>query len=205
VSTVTAVVPTIPGRHDLFERAIASIVAQTRPVDAILTGCDTEGRGAAYARNVILAGATTDFVAFLDDDDTWHPNHIEGLMSVADDADVVYPWFDGLHSKSLAVSVNGRPHTPLGVPFGPEQADHLRHANFIPVTFLARTALVQQVGGFEKPWWLPPESPCEDWGLLLKLLDAGARFTHYPHITWTWNGHADQTNGQSWKRGAIHA
>lgn len=205
MSTVTAVLPTIPGRHELYERALASIVAQTRPVDQILVGCDTEGRGAAYARNVIMAGATTDFVAFLDDDDTWYPHHIEGLLSVAEDADVIYPWFDGAHSEYLKVPVNGRYKTPLGVPFGPEQEAFIRHQNYIPVTFMARTELVLQVGGFEKPWWLPPESPCEDWGLLLKLLDAGARFVHYPEVTWTWHGHAAQTNGTSWKQGAVHA
>jgi len=205
MSTVSAVIPTIPGREELFHRAIDSVVAQTRPVDTILYGSDTEGRGPAYSRNVIMAGAQTDFVAFLDDDDTWYPHHIEGLMSVAEGADVIYPWFDGAHSDYLKVPVNGRLKTPLGVEFGPEQAAFIRHQNFIPVTFMARTSLVVQVGGFEKPWWMPPECPAEDWGLLLKLLDAGARFTHYPAVTWTWHGHAGQTNGRSWKQGALNA
>jgi len=32
--------------------------------------------------------------------------------------------------------------------------------------------------------------PCEDWGLWLALLDAGAAFSHLPQRTWIWHNGA---------------
>src|SRR5579859_3111954 len=41
-----------------------------------VTHLRTEGIGTAGARNAGLRAATSDFVAFLDDDDSWLPNNI---------------------------------------------------------------------------------------------------------------------------------
>jgi hypothetical protein len=89
--------------------------------------------------------------------------------------DVVYPWFD--------VEGGEDPIGCFGVPFS---AAFLRRRNYIPVTVLARTELVRAVGGFQDH---PDENgdPCEDWGLWLALLDAGATFGHLPQRTWIWH------------------
>jgi len=200
-TTVTAVIPTIPPRRRLLLRAVASVRYQTRPVDEIITPTDTESRGAAYNRNQGIWQASSEWVAFLDDDDIWLPHHIERLLMAADEtgADIVYPWFQGVTQDGLGTRLNGQIVDPFRVPFGEEQAEYLRkEGNFIPVTLIARTSLLRDVGGFSMAPWASADNPCEDWGCWIKLVDAGARFYHLPEITWRWNGHQQHTSGRNW-------
>ena len=44
----------------------------------------TSTSGAAAARNVAMAAATADYIAFLDDDDVWTSNHIHGHLALLD-------------------------------------------------------------------------------------------------------------------------
>lgn len=200
MSTIAAVIPTIPDRDQLLQRALDSIDRQTRQPDQIVVAHDPHRTGAAATRNRALDQVTTDWIAFLDDDDTWHPQHLQRLeeTAVATDADLVYPWYDGINSVGILTTVlDGRHVDPMGVEFGPEQREHLlTTANFIPVTVLVRTALLREVGGFSPPPWASPDNPCEDWGTWIKLLDTGAVFAHLPERTWTWRGHSGHTSGR---------
>lgn len=197
---ITAIIPTIPGREELLARAVGSVATQTRLPNAVLIESDDERTGAAATRNRALVKVTTDWMTFLDDDDTWYPQHLERLEETATltGADVVYPWYDGINAAGVLTTVrDGRHVDPFGVPFGAEQREHLlTTANFIPVTVLVRTDLLRQVGGFSPPPWASPDNPCEDWGCWIKLLQAGAVFAHLPERTWTWRGHAGHTSGR---------
>lgn len=197
---ITAVVPTIPGRMPLLNRALDSIAAQTRPVDDLVVEFDLDRTGAAATRNRALQKVNTDWVAFLDDDDTWYPQHIERLVETQEKtgADLVYPWYDGINAVGILTTRRGGVHVdPFGVEFGPEQHEHLlTTANFIPITVLVRTSLLKEVGGFSPPPWASDDNPCEDWGCWVKLLQAGAVFAHCPERTWTWHGHAGHTSGR---------
>src|SRR5258708_3302796 len=42
-----------------------------------ITVLDQENRGVAHARNVLSQQSTGDLVAFLDQDDLWHPRYLE--------------------------------------------------------------------------------------------------------------------------------
>jgi len=199
---VTVVVPTIPTRPRLLDRALTSVWAQERPPDAVIVEPDDDGTGAAATRNRALARVTTEWVAWLDDDDELRPRHLALLLGEAEvsGADLVYPWFDVVNGTDpLAVTVGGVLRSPLGVPFLAEQAEHLRHrGNFIPVTTLVRTETARAAGGFPTPGseeW--PHTECEDWGFLIRLLDAGARFSHLPERTWLWHHHAANTSGRA--------
>lgn len=44
----------------------------------------TSTSGAAAARNIAMAAATADYIAFLDDDDVWTPDHIHGHLALLD-------------------------------------------------------------------------------------------------------------------------
>ncbi len=192
---ISVIIPTIPGRVALLERAVDSVVNQTREAWHIIVIGDPDRTGAAATRNRALESVDTEFVAFLDDDDEMLPEHLDVCYQAMQDsgADLVYP---GMHiigrDDPLAVALGGAWVNPFGVPFGPEQENHLRHAgNFIPVTWMARTGLVRAVGGFPDP---TPRVP-EDHGLLIRLLDAGARFHHVARRTWRYHVHGENTGG----------
>jgi glycosyltransferase involved in cell wall biosynthesis len=215
VTDVTVCVPSIPARGALLDRALRSVAAQTVPDDvtvAASVALDDDGSGAASTRNRAWRAATTEWVAFLDDDDVLRPAHVALCLRHAQDtgADVVYPWFniydatdrDISHMDPLSVPVGGRYVSPYGVTFNDElRRELLTRNNFIPVTVLVRRSLLDDVGGFpipNTPEW--PDDCCEDWGLWRRLLDVGARFEHLPRRTWIWYWHGRNTSGRSWRR-----
>lgn len=197
--SVTVVIPTIPGRSYSLSRAVESAATQTRPADAVIVLNDHQRNGAHWARNTALDMVRTQWIAWLDDDDVLLPNHLAVCMSaaVAHGADLVYPGMIAEGGRDpLATPVNGHLRDPFGVPFGPEQEHHLRMVgNFIPITNLVRTELVREVGGFPKAR-SEEFAQEEDYGLLLRLLDAGAKFAHAPVRTWRYRFHGANTGGR---------
>lgn len=200
--TVAVVIPTIPGREPLLERALASVEAQIRPPDQLVVEIDAAWTGAAHARNRALDRVETDVIAWLDDDDELLPTHVERLVRVLDRfpvIDLVYPIPRMIGGRDpTATSVDGRWVRPWGVAFGPEQERHLRDlGSFIPITHVVRADTVRRAGGFPipgTPEW--PRPNVEDWGYLVKLLNAGARFHHLPVVTWLWHVHGAHTGGE---------
>ncbi len=104
--SVSVIIPTY-NRADLIARAVASADRQTHPpceiivVDdgsiddtqrvvtslrtrtpVVLEQLDRNG-GGAVARNAGIRRARGDYLAFLDSDDEWHPEHLESLMQFA--------------------------------------------------------------------------------------------------------------------------
>jgi len=72
---VSVVIPTIPSRKELFDRAVRSVNDQT--YDNIEIIMVNEGLPATTQRNIGITRSHGDFIAFLDDDDTWKPTKIE--------------------------------------------------------------------------------------------------------------------------------
>lgn len=196
------VIPTIPGREDLLDRALSSVRGQLACDPDIVVVCDVDRDGAATTRNRGLARVTTPWVAWLDDDDELLPWHLTSLLAACESsgADLAYSYAEFIGSDDpLATSLDGRLVKPLGVPFGSEQLRHLRErGNFIPVTYLVRTDPVRAVGGFPQPNSFPARASqdCEDYGLLLRLLDAGVTFRHEPVISWRYYFHGHNTGGR---------
>jgi len=71
---VSVVIPTLPKRKKLLERAVQSVNNQTYKNIEILP--ITEGNNACEARNIGISRSTGKYIAFLDDDDTWMPEKI---------------------------------------------------------------------------------------------------------------------------------
>lgn len=179
---VTVVIPSIPPRDKLLHRALDSVLTQRHTADAIVVEIDRDHAGAAATRNRGLAKVTTEWTAFLDDDDTLGPDHLAELMAYADGnpwADLVYPWFDVVNGFDPFPQFEGRGFDPAV----------LEHTNHIPVTVLARTDRIRRVGGFQPIG--PPGNPCDDWGAWKAMLADGAQFAHLPQRTWSWHWHAD--------------
>jgi glycosyltransferase involved in cell wall biosynthesis len=186
---ITVAIPTIEPRTGCdgpFARALQSAQTQTLKPHRILAQLDADREGAAATRNRALEAVDTEWVAFLDDDDELYPDHLRLCARAArlNGADVVYPGYDTAGGDD--------PVGCFGIPF---DGDLLQRRNFIPVTVLARTALVREAGGFQAR---PDEhgDPCEDWGLWLAMHRQGARFYHLPQKTWRWNLAPGSTRGR---------
>jgi glycosyltransferase involved in cell wall biosynthesis len=202
MTTVGVSIASIPPRAGMLARALGSVCRQTRPVDQISVHVDHASVGAAEAKNRALEAITTDWVAFLDDDDELLPHHIERLLACADEtgADLVYPWYQGINPHLFRIpDINGQLVDPLHQPWIDDiHIPYLRTVgNFIPDPVIARTDLVKKVGGFAVKGSLTTDT-CDDWALWERLLDVGAKFAHLPEITWTWMGHPGHTSGRPW-------
>lgn len=203
-SDVTVLIPTIAGRDELLKRALNSVDAQlVQPGDVVIE-YDRHRVGAHWARNEALKRVKTSWVAFLDDDDELLPNHIKVLVRGANKskADMVFTYaeFVGGRDPLAIVRAGGISAEPINIPWNIESEMSLRaYGNFIPVTYMVKTEAVRAVGGFPVPYSFDAKNSrdCEDYGLLLKLLDAGYKFHHVCGVrTWVYNFHSFNTGGR---------
>lgn len=185
---VTVVIPTIPGREQLLARAVDSVLRQNLYVDSIIIRSDIAKQGAAVNRQAGLNSVNTEWVAFLDDDDEFYPQHIESLLSHALDeaADYVFSWYDVIGGTDPRAS-------EFGLPWDPEAPRQTT------ITTLVRTELAQSVG-FINPDDAPLNSPDrlyagEDWFFTKGCAEAGATISHLPERTWAWHHHSGNTSG----------
>lgn len=174
---ITVVIAHIPIRQRQLQAALRSVDRQVLQPHATIVEVDMHHEGAAATKNRGLAQVTTDWVAFLDDDDAMLPTHLMRLRQAAQDttADVVY---------SVPV-VPENPGWVLKEPqyFRPFDPDVLRQRSYIQTTSLVRAELFREVGGFQ----CPQGSDYDDWGGWLTMLNAGAKFHHVPEQTFVWH------------------
>lgn len=164
-SDLTVLTPTIPGREELLVECKASVSAQTVPAFEHIVDLDEELLGLARGRNELVKKCKTSWALFLDDDDIIYENYVERVLPYLEGADVVYTWCD----KNFDY--------PTDLPFDGEA---LRQRNVIPATACIRLELLREVGGY------PTDVAHEDWGLWLRMLDAGAKFVCVPEWLWSY-------------------
>lgn len=204
-SRVSVAITTIPGREHLLQRAVQSVLRQTVLPVELHVQVDKDRRGAAWARNEALTLVTTEWVCWLDDDDELLPEHIETMLAGADEseADLIYTYAEfvgGRDPLAIRIGEDFVPE-PIDVPWSLVAETSLRkYGNFIPVTNMVRTEAMRAVGGFPEPGTFGdrPSSDCEDYGLLLRLLNAGYRFYHVCGVrTWRYHYHDANTGGRA--------
>jgi glycosyltransferase involved in cell wall biosynthesis len=98
---ITVVIPSIPPRAELLRRAtdsahgaaaeLARFYGTMVPVE-IVTVLDERREGAAKTRHRGLLEVETEHVAFLDDDDVMHPDHLHQLYGAALEFQADYVW-----------------------------------------------------------------------------------------------------------------
>lgn len=195
MASVSAVIATYR-RREACQRAIASVLAQTHPVDEVLVCDDGSNDGTfemlaewatrdprvrpiaapahaghpAPVRNRGIREARGEWVAFLDDDDVWEPEKLERQAAwLGPDVDVVC---------ANAMDSNGARYFPdWESPRRFGRATLLRTNPVIFSSALARRSLLEQVDGVPEDRWL---AGIEDYALWLAVADAGGRFVALP-------------------------
>ena len=125
--------------------------------------------GVASARNIGLAHARGEFVAFLDADDLWHPSKIEmqvAALKSASNAAASYVMFRGIDRFDR---VTGNQNA-VGIS-GYTLAHHLYSK---PVgngsSLLVRREVAIEVGGYDPSWAARGIGGCEDYDFELKII-----------------------------------
>jgi len=137
-------------------------------------------RGRAEAANAGVRAAGSPFLAFLDDDDLYYPEHLPVLASAASQAPNKVAWYSDAVSAFLRIGESGAYETYSRQRFfgGDFDRDLLLVDNYIPLpTLLLRRDAYLDLGGFDRSFDL-----FEDWDLLIRLGERGD-FVHVPRVT----------------------
>ena len=210
--SIVAIIPLYNGAR-WIEQSIRSVLSQTRKPDEFIVVDDgstddglaiverlarehhitllrkTNG-GQSAARNYAVAHSKSALIALLDQDDLWHPRHLEALVEVFAEhkgppLGWVYSDFDDIDHDGKMVSRTYVEHPRLE---NPKRHLHsiLRQGVIIQpsATLISRTAF-EAVGGFD-------ERLCgyEDDDLFLRMFREGFDNAYVPYSTSQWRIHS---------------
>lgn len=182
---ITVLVAAHPARfrgERLLGRALASVVAQTHLPVAVHVVNDVDRHGAGPTRRALLQYVDTDWIAWLDSDDEWMPEHLEKLHRVAVETDsiFVFSWFFG-----------GDPLGHFGLPFVPCTPHHTT------MNVLVRTDIAREVGFPDND---TGHFANEDWAFITGVAriacERGLKMTHLAERTWTYHQRGQNSSGQ---------
>jgi glycosyltransferase involved in cell wall biosynthesis len=207
---VTVVIPTY-NRRDLVREAIASVTAQSYPDVEVIVVDDGSAdgtaevvqqcagvqyvyqanRGVSAARNVGVAHARGELIAFLDSDDLWQPDKLAHQVALFEQhPDVHICQTDEIWIRN-GMRVN--PHHKHRKTSGDIFARSLELCLVSPSAVMMRRALLEQLGGFDET--LPA---CEDYDLWLRVTARlPVHFIALPLVVKR-GGHADQLSRRFW-------
>lgn len=197
---VSVIVPTLD-RPDMLRTALESILAQSYrdfeivvvndggpDVSRVLAALDDDGRisyvrhganrGLAAARNSGVGVARGRFVAYLDDDDRFFPEHLATLVPYLEEQPERIVYSDALRALQRRDG-HGYRTTQRDLPYANDfDRARLLVNNLFPVLCVMHARSVWEVvGGFDESFFAH-----EDWDLWLRL-SARFPFLHVPSIT----------------------
>jgi glycosyltransferase involved in cell wall biosynthesis len=148
------------------------------------------GQGAA--RNAGVAAATTEFIAFIDQDDTWPPDHIEILSEhLVNDERLgwVYSDFCQIDRAGAVVRRNVLAETKYSQPADNVLSFLGQDLFMLPSASLIRTRAFTSAGGFDTQF-----RGYEDDDLFISMLDAGWAFAFEPRPVTNYRVHSGNTS-----------
>ncbi len=179
-------------RPALLAEAVASVRATGYPcevvvvndggakpnVDGVTLVNHETSRGRSEAANAGVRAASRAFIAFLDDDDLFYPEHLSTLATAAQSAHTA--WYTDAVSAFLRPSESGayETHSRLRIYSQDYDRELLLLDNYIPLpTLLIRRETFLDLGGFD-----PAFDLFEDWEFLIRLSQHGS-FLRVPRVT----------------------
>jgi SAM-dependent methyltransferase len=182
---LSVLITTIPVREERLKRAVDSVVAQSLLPAELIVQLDEKKTGAAANRDAGIDRVKTKYVALLDDDDFFHPDHLETLYQAAldTDADIVYSWFEMDGGTDPFPENFGKPWDPKN----PCQTT---------VTVLAKVDTIKKAGGYSNKFNMSFEelgkfaqgnTAGEDFRMVFNANKQGAKIVHVPKKTWSYS------------------
>lgn len=174
-------------RPGLLAEAVASIRASGYPAEVVIVNDggvrpEVEGvtlvehqtsRGRSEAANAGVRAATNTYVAFLDDDDLYYPEHLSTLSDAARGSNAA-----GWYTDAVSAFIDGALRKTMRIYAHDFDRELLIVDNYIPLpTILVRRADFLDLGGFD-----PAFDLFEDWDFLIRLAQRGD-FVRVPRIT----------------------
>jgi glycosyltransferase involved in cell wall biosynthesis len=209
--TIAVIIPTF-NRCALVERAISSVLKQTRPADEIVVIDDgstdgtgdmiqkkypqisyvqQENKGVSAARNTGIKQVKNDWIAFLDSDDMWLPRKLEYQQKAL----IQNPEYLICHTNEIWIR-SGKRVNPLN--------KHRKYGGYIfdkclPICVISPSSVMLHRSVFERFGNFDPDLPvCEDYDLWLRLCAfLPVLYLETPLIT-KYGGHADQLSRSTW-------
>lgn len=177
-------------RNGMLTNALASVAAQTKQPEAVVVVNDCDRKGAGATRRTLLSFVKTEWIAWIDSDDEWLPEHLEKLYRVAVETDSVYV-FSYFHGADPFTDGGKAPDGHLGRPFNVCDPHHTTMA------ILERTDIALEAGFDDSQ---PGPFSNEDWGHISRFCkiacERGLKVTHLPERTWIWRQQGQNSSGQ---------
>jgi len=192
--TISVIIPTF-NRKDTLKDAIKSVFAQTLlPDEVIIVDCgskdgtreavydynepikflETKISGASAQRNVGIFSAKGSYIAFLDDDDIWHPEKLKIQMGFLEQ----HPEISMISAGNIRIGCDikiDRPKWICGNLYKKLFMESFVHTS----TVIVRKNLFNEIGGFNENY-----KRAEDYDLWLRI----SRYFHLAHtkmpLTW---------------------
>lgn len=221
---VDVVISTYARAQHFLPRAIRSVLAQTH-ADLVLWICDDaspddtarvvrtfakEDPRVRYLctsqndgyqcvpKNLGIRAGSAPFVAYLDDDNEWHPDHLARLVAAGTDAEADFAYAARTYANDPVYPHPSPPLLGAQMPWGihqitPWDPRRIRYENWVDTSDILHTRqAIQRLGGWDEGC-----RRAADWQLMQRAAVADMRVTNVPEVLTTYYWHGQGNIGRS--------